>query len=91
MQLSENKFFIEEYKDFSARIENISNPTLKLELSSLLNKLLGEVKEIDRQHQDLYVGQANFESLRDHRDSLAKLRKKLSTKLADSERISAKK
>jgi hypothetical protein len=86
MQLSKNENFLREYREFSSKIERITDPGIKKDLSNLLNKLMLEVKAIDKQHEDIFVGNKITDSIADHRDNLKSLRKKISSKLEDCER-----
>ena len=86
MQLSKNENFIKEFQEFSSKIERVTDQSVKKELLSLLDKLMTEVKSIDKQHQDMFVGNRMMESVADHRDNLKNIRKKLAAKLEDCDR-----
>jgi uncharacterized membrane protein YccC len=86
MQLSKNENFLREFRDFSSKIERVTDEGIKKELSALLNKLMLEVKAIDKQHEDMFISNKMMDSITDHREALSNIRKKIAAKLADCER-----
>jgi predicted component of type VI protein secretion system len=86
MQLSKNENFLREFRDFSSKIERVTDEGIKKELSALLNKLMLEVKAIDKQHEDMFIGNKMMDSITDHRESLLNIRKKIAAKLEDCQR-----
>jgi predicted nuclease with TOPRIM domain len=83
MLLEKSERFTKEYRDFSDRISKIDNEKVKKELVELLNRLLAEVRSIDRQHEDIIAGIKLPSRVNDHRDSVVDIRKKIIKRLED--------
>jgi hypothetical protein len=82
--LVNNPRFQKEYRDFAEQVAEISDETVKTQLTLLLNKLLGEVKAIDRQHEELSRGsKLASESMVDHRSSLQSTRLQIIKKIKE--------
>lgn len=81
MQLSKNPRFLQEYEDFKNKIDKISNPDKKKELTDLLNQLVNEVRALDNKHNEISQFAKLPSSVGDIRESLFNLRKTLSNRL----------
>jgi predicted nuclease with TOPRIM domain len=85
--LVNNPRFQQEYREFTEKISRVSDENVKSQLNQLLIKLLGEVRSIDRQHEELNRGaKMSTEMLTDHRSSLMSIRQQLVKKLEECER-----
>lgn len=83
MLLEKNERFIKEYREFSDKISKIDNEKVKKELVDLLNRLLAEVRSIDRQHEEIIAGIKLPSRINDNRDSITEVRKKIIKRLED--------
>jgi len=86
MRLEKNERFIKEYDEFNRKISKISDERIKKDMINLLNQLLGEVREIDRKHQDLIISSSILGSSTENREKLNSLRKKIVTRIDECER-----
>ena len=83
MRLEKNERFIKEYTEFNQKVSKISDERIKKDMIQLLNQLLGEVREIDRKHQDLIVSSSIVGSSTENREKLNSLRKKIVTRIEE--------
>jgi hypothetical protein len=83
LTLLKSERFQKEYKEFYKQISLIENESFKKELEGLLNKLVNEVRSIDKQATELVVGQTPVPRSNDSRHTIFELRNTLSRKLAD--------
>jgi predicted component of type VI protein secretion system len=83
MLLSNDPRFQEEYKNFRDRVEKITDPVIKERASSLLSKILREIREIDFQHQNLFSPKEFSVNINESRKALIDLRQQLNTLLSD--------
>jgi predicted nuclease with TOPRIM domain len=87
MLLEKNERFIKEVKNFSERIDRLSNEKSKEELKNLLKKLVNEVRNIDREHQEILMGnRLGLAAISDRRTVLKDIRKQLINRLISSEK-----
>lgn len=74
--------FEEDYKNFSSRIEKISDSTKQKEALALLNELVANVSRIEKTHSEFVLGNKNaLSSVSDDRKNIIKIRKNLEEKL----------
>jgi len=83
MQLSKSPRFVQEYEDFKNKIEKISSPEKKRELTDLLNQLVNEVRALDNKHNEVSQFSRLPTSVTDIRENLLAIRKTLSSRLSD--------
>lgn len=83
MFLSNNKRFLEEYKNFNERIRNITDSEVKRKASALLIEFYNEVKIIDQHHLDLIYQPKIAETISESREILRQKKSQL-TKLLKS-------
>ena len=81
MQLIKNPKFLEEYKSWNDKISKITNQEKKDKVSKLIQQLMFEIKKIDAQHNDLTIRQGISESVKDSRENISSLRKKIFSEL----------
>lgn len=75
--------FQKEYKEFSEQIEAITNDVFKSEMTSLLGKLVNEVRAIDAQSQEFMLGQKPVQSSIETRNTVSEIRSRIIQKLSD--------
>lgn len=85
MFLEKNERFVKEYNEFNEKISKISNEKLKSDLRDLMNRLLFEVRSIDRQHQDAMSGIKLPSAVKENRDVITDIRKQIFKRLAEWE------
>jgi hypothetical protein len=90
LELIKTERFQEEYRTYQTRIEKITDINIKNQATSLLKVLVGEVKKLDNQHQEMFSGNKLPMGFSDVRSSLNSTRKKLDTLLKDRERLDPK-
>jgi hypothetical protein len=86
MRLEKSERFIKEYTEFNHKISKISDDRIKKDMIQLLNQLLGEVREIDRKHQDLIMASSVLGSSSEHREKLLTLRKKIVSRIDECQK-----
>jgi hypothetical protein len=86
MRLEKSERFVKEYTEFNQKVSKISDDRIKKDMIQLLNQLLGEVREIDRKHQDLVLASSVLGSSTENREKLQVLRKKIVTRIEECER-----
>lgn len=87
MLLEKNSKFSIEYKDFSQRVQQITDEKIKTETSNLLNQLVSCVRHIDDQHRNLAFQQTLSENASTLRFDIARIRKKLGQILDSYEKV----
>jgi hypothetical protein len=87
MQLIKNPRFLKEYEDFKSRISKIPDASKQSELQVLLGQLVSEVKALDIKHNDLGRVSSLPSGVSDTREALFNLRKTLSNRLSDYEKL----
>ena len=75
--------FQREYTEFAQQIESITNDAFKSEMTSLLGKLVNEVKAIDSQAQEFMMGQKPVQASTETRNSISEIRSRIIQKLSD--------
>lgn len=85
--LTSNPKFQKEYQEFSDKISKISDEENRTHATQLLQRMLGEARSIDRQHEELMRG-AKFAAdvVADHRSLLTQYRQQITKKIQDCER-----
>lgn len=83
MNLLKNPNFINEYRAWSNQISRIENLDIKKEMSSMLVKLLDEVKKIDTFHNELNIRPNIDPSISESRQTIFNLRNKILEKLKE--------
>jgi hypothetical protein len=81
--IENSQVFKKEFTMFSEKISRIQNETVKKELSSKLNELLKEVRQIDSQHRDIFDKKTISSTVPESRTKLMELRKHLDTRLKE--------
>lgn len=71
--------------EFKNKIEQIKDNTTKVKAQNLLSKIIAEVNEIDRRHQEMTFGTKLSSSVVERRENLLSYRRQLSTLLKDYE------
>ncbi len=85
MQLIKHPRFLEEYKNWYDKISRVTDENAKTELTRLLQQLVNEVKRIDSHHNDLLIKTSVDHSIKESRESLISLRRKISNKITECE------
>jgi hypothetical protein len=83
MQLSKNEKIKKELVDYQNKINSLTDEVARAELNRLLSQLVNGIKSIDQQHLNLSFGGNASNGLRDTREALSAVRKKLEKKLQD--------
>jgi hypothetical protein len=81
--IENSEVFKKEFYMFSERILRIQDETVKKELSSKLNELLKEVRQIDSQHRDSFDKKTVSSTVPESRTKLMELRRYLDTRLKE--------
>jgi hypothetical protein len=81
--IENSEVFKKEFTMFSEKISRIQNETVKKELSSKLNDLLKEVRQIDSQHRDIFDKKTIASTVPESRTKLMEFRRHLDTKLKE--------
>jgi hypothetical protein len=81
--IENSEVFKKEFRMFSEKISRIQNETVKKELSSKLNELLKEVRQIDSQHRDIFDKKTILSTVPESRTKLMELRRHLDTRLKE--------
>ena len=81
--IENSEIFKKEFTTFSEKISRIQNETVKKELSSKLNELLKEVRQIDSQHRDIFDKKTISSTVPESRSKLMELCRHLDTRLKE--------
>jgi hypothetical protein len=81
--IENSQVFKKEFTMFSEKISRIQNETVKKELSSKLNELLKEVRQIDSQHRDIFDKKTISSTVPESRTKLMEIRRHLDTRLKE--------
>jgi hypothetical protein len=81
--IENSEVFKKEFQMFSEKISRIQNEAVKKELSSKLNELLKEVRQIDSQHRDVFGKKTIPSTVPESRNKLMELRRYLDTRLKE--------
>ena len=84
LSLLKSEKFQNECNLYREKISKISNEQIKEKAELLLKKLVGEVKAIDSQHQEMFTSNRPGSELADGRNKIAEARKQLERLLKDS-------
>ena len=84
LSLLKSEKFQNECNLYREKISKISNEQIKEKAELMLKKLVGEVKAIDSQHQEMFIGNRPSSELADGRNKIAEARKNLERLLKDS-------
>jgi hypothetical protein len=84
--IENSQVFKNEFQMFSEKISRIQDETAKKELSSKLNELLKEVRQIDSQHRDIFDKKTIPSTVPESRTKLMELRRYLDTRLKEFNR-----
>lgn len=79
--LRTNKKILEDYKTYQNAIDQITDHTLKQELTSLLEKLKIQVGYIDRNHEQLLISGRIPTEISDIRTNIISIKKSLDSKI----------
>lgn len=77
--------FQNELNNYRKQIDSVSNDLIKNQLNNFLNKLIIEVKNFDKDHEQMIFSKS-FRNGSPNRDNLTEIRKTLDRKLADWKR-----
>jgi hypothetical protein len=73
--LEKSERFQKEFVDYQIRCEKISDEKIKSEIKNLLNKLIFEIRNIDKQHSDLMFSKRIPEFVPESRQKIFDIRK----------------
>lgn len=76
-KIQENSRYMAEIERFSLSIDKIENEKIKLEAVGVLDKLIKEVKYLDRLQETIFYSKQNRTSLDDSKNNIISYRKKL--------------
>jgi hypothetical protein len=82
-QLQSNKKFIDDYKNYQKRINEVTDPNLQRKMTDLLLQLKEQVSYIDRSHQQMFVTGRISTEISELRANLITIKKDLDQKLHD--------
>lgn len=85
MNLSKSDKFLSEIREFKSKISKIQNTNVKSKADDLVVKIIQEVTEIDRRHQEMMYGNKLSSAVPERRENLLSLRRQLTTLLKDYE------
>lgn len=86
ISLEKSEKFQNEYNGYIKRINLVETIRVKAELQGLLEKLIVEVRNIDRQHQQLVDRNTLPDSVSDSKNKVIEIRKKILKLLDDYEK-----
>lgn len=86
ISLENSKKFQEEYTSYRKRIDRVDNQRVKAELESLMEKLITEIRAIDKQHYQLAIKNTLPEITQDYKHRSAEYRRKIVRLLDDYEK-----
>mgnify|MGYP001548914685 CR=1 FL=1 len=86
ISLEKSKKFQDEYNGYLEKTKKVKTMRVRAELDQLLKQLLLQVKEIDKQHQQLAVKNTLSDSANISKIKLSETRKKIQKLLKDYER-----
>lgn len=75
--LLKNPKFQQEYREFSEKINSLSNEKAKTEAQRLLKELVTEVRRLDHNHQELMFQRQLPDDIGQSRNKLTEIRKKI--------------
>jgi hypothetical protein len=83
MQLLKNEKIKKELADYQTKINSLTDDATRIELNRLLSQLVNSIKSLDQQHVNLSFGGNASNGLRDTREELSAVRKKIERRLQD--------
>ena len=83
LSLFKSERFQNELKEYKYVAQQLDNPSLKKELDSLINQLVGEVRQIDIGHDSIIQKDRLGSNLGEARSRIFELRKKISKIVED--------
>lgn len=83
MRLFTSERFQKEYQEFSRVLNEITHEETKKRLDNLLNELVREVKDIDKNHEELLINKKLPGFVDDSRTNLLEIRKKIDRLIKD--------
>lgn len=81
MQLIKNPKFLEEYNSWNEKLSMLPNQDKKDKVLKLIRQLMFEIKKIDDQHANLTIRSEIGNSIKDSREIISSLRKKIHSEL----------
>lgn len=81
MQLIKNPKFLEEYNSWNEKISTLSDQDKRNTVLKLMQQLAYEIKKIDIWHDDLIIKPKIDGSVKDSREIISNLRKKIYSEL----------
>lgn len=86
ISLEKSEKFQTEYKGYMKKIESIDNMRVKSELQGLMEKLITEVRSIDKQHYQLINTHTLPDITEDSKQRLIETRRKIAKLIGDYEK-----
>jgi hypothetical protein len=83
ISLLESEHFKRDYDNYKTQINNLSRDDLKQRANELLNRLIGEIKILDSQHQELFTTHKMPMRLEESKKKILDIRKELDRFLKD--------
>jgi len=87
LALYKSEKFQKEYQEYMRQIEEISMPAVRQRAETLLANLVGEVKFLDRQHEEMFVTNKLPMRLGESKSKLMEIRRDLTKLLKDSKTL----
>jgi hypothetical protein len=87
ISLLESEHFKRDYDNYKTQINNLSRDDLKQRANELLNRLIGEIKILDSQHQELFTTHKMPMRLEESKKKILDIRKELDRFLKDCSTI----
>jgi hypothetical protein len=84
--LENSEKFKTEFNNFKEKISQITNESVKKDLNDKLVELLKNVRDVDNQHQDMFVRHQLPIGTIDSRDKILEIRKYITKRLTDWDR-----
>jgi hypothetical protein len=83
ISLLKSEHFKRDYDNYKTQIDNLSRDELKQRANELLNRLIGEIKMLDSQHQELFTTHKMPMRLEESKKKILDIRKELDRFLKD--------
>jgi hypothetical protein len=87
ISLLESEHFKRDYDNYKTQINNLNRDDLKQRANELLNRLIGEIKMLDSQHQELFTTHKMPMRLEESKKKILDIRKELDRFLKDCSTI----
>jgi hypothetical protein len=88
MQISNSPIFVKEFNDFKNKINEVIDPNVKKDLTSLLNQLVTQVKLLEQVHNELVINPRLPSDTGERRSEIVNLRQQITKKLDEYRRAS---